>query len=80
MDLLWPEESGQKVGNRLSVALSTLRTALDPDEPAPSNHFVTSDRETVALNREHVDVDVEAFLRDAAAGLAPHQSGDVRRG
>jgi DNA-binding SARP family transcriptional activator len=77
MDLLWPEESGQKVGNRLSVALSTLRTALDPDKRAPSNHFVTSDRETVALNREHVDVDVEAFLRDAAAGLAPRQSGDV---
>jgi ATP/maltotriose-dependent transcriptional regulator MalT/DNA-binding SARP family transcriptional activator len=76
MDLLWPEEPGLKVGNRLSVAVSTLRTVLDPSKGFPANHFIISDRVTLRLDYDHIDVDIEAFLRDVAAGLSRARRGD----
>ena len=45
MDALWPEEDPLKVRNRLSVALSTLRTVLDPDKRFDPDHFVRADRD-----------------------------------
>ena len=76
MDLLWPEEAGEKVANRLSVALSTLRGVLGPAKPGSSNYFLVSDRETCRLDLEHVEVDVERFLKDVAKGLALARTGD----
>ena len=75
MDLLWPEEAGEKVANRLSVALSTLRAVL-PAKPGPGNYFVVSDRETCRLDLEHVEVDIERFLEDVAKGLALARNND----
>ncbi|HUC13235.1 MAG TPA: hypothetical protein VMS00_02165, partial [Acidimicrobiales bacterium] len=77
MDLLWPDELGPKVANRLSVALSTLRTVLDPAKRAPGNYFVGSDRDTLRLDSEHVEVDVSTFLDDALTGLARCRRGDT---
>uniref|UniRef100_UPI00196B5EFC AfsR/SARP family transcriptional regulator n=1 Tax=Cellulomonas endophytica TaxID=2494735 RepID=UPI00196B5EFC len=67
---LWPDEDPDRVGNRLSVLLSTLRAVLDPGRVHPPEHHVTGDRTTAALVVEHLDVDVERFLAGAAAGLA----------
>jgi DNA-binding SARP family transcriptional activator len=70
MDLLWPGEPPVKLANRLSVALSTLRSAFDPDKTAAGSPFIVADRDSVRLDLSRVGVDVEVFLAEAAEGLA----------
>lgn len=62
ISLLWPEEPADKVGNRLSVALSTARSVLTPPT-------VLAEGDTVRLNLDAVTVDVLAFLTRAQRGL-----------
>ncbi len=69
LEVLWPEEDPSRTMNRLSVALSTLRSVLDPDHTRATDRYLRADGDTVALDLGHVDVDVERFLADAAAGL-----------
>ena len=59
MELLWPGEDPAKLGNRLSVALTTLRTVLgrDPD-------VIRADADAVSLDLTRVAVDVERFLAE----------------
>jgi ATP/maltotriose-dependent transcriptional regulator MalT/DNA-binding SARP family transcriptional activator len=68
IERLWPGESGDKANNRLSVALSTIRTVLDPDRRHPPDRYVVADRDSVAVDLRHMTVDVERFLTDAARG------------
>ena len=75
MEALWPGEDPQKLGNRLSVALSTLRTVLDPERRFGAEHFVRADRDSIAIDPEAVLVDVEVFLHEAETGLSL-RSGD----
>jgi ATP/maltotriose-dependent transcriptional regulator MalT/DNA-binding SARP family transcriptional activator len=75
IEALWPEEDPALCANRLSVALSTLRGVLDPERRFDADHFVVSSAGAVSLHLEHVAVDLEAFLREAAAGLALHDEG-----
>ncbi len=70
MEALWPGEDTEGLGNRLSVALTTIRTVLDPEHRFAAEHFIRSDKESVALNIDAVDVDLEHFLTGAAEGLA----------
>ena len=77
MEVLWPDEHPEKVANRLSVALTTVRAVLDPDRALPQDHFVFADRETVALEPDRVDVDVERFLADGSAALELVRSGSA---
>jgi ATP/maltotriose-dependent transcriptional regulator MalT/DNA-binding SARP family transcriptional activator len=70
MDALWPSEDPQKLTNRLSVALSTLRTVLDPERRFAADHFVRADRDSIAINLAAVLVDVEVFLHEADTGLS----------
>ncbi|HEX6698585.1 MAG TPA: BTAD domain-containing putative transcriptional regulator [Solirubrobacteraceae bacterium] len=72
---LWPEEDPARCANRLSVALSTLRGVLDPDRRFAADRFVVSSAGAVSLDLDHVVVDLEAFLGEAAAGLALHDEG-----
>jgi DNA-binding SARP family transcriptional activator len=74
MEALWPDEDPAKLSNRLSVALSTVRTVLDPERRQPGDRFVTADKHVVAL--AHVPVDVEEFLAAAAAGLDRFARGE----
>ena len=74
MEALWPDEDPAKLSNRLSVALSTVRTVLDPDRRHPSDRFVMADKHVVAL--AHLPVDVEEFLAAAAAGLDRFARGE----
>lgn len=66
MEALWPEEDPSPLANRLSVALATARSVLDPDR---TDRFIAADRSTVALNLEAVEVDIERFLAEARAAL-----------
>lgn len=77
IEALWPDADGD-VGNRLSVALTTLRTVLDPSRLLPQDRFVAADRETVAIRLDHVSVDVEQFLVLVLRGDRSYRLGRVR--
>ncbi len=68
-DLLWPEVDPERSAGRLSVAMSTLRSVLDPDKRHETDHYLASAEGSAWLRREHLDIDVEQFLRRAAAAL-----------
>jgi DNA-binding SARP family transcriptional activator len=74
MDLLWPDEDPATLTNRLSVALSTVRRALDPARALPSNALVEAAGGALRLNLAAVDVDVETFLMTARDAIAAHRS------
>jgi DNA-binding SARP family transcriptional activator len=77
LDRLWPEEDPAKAGSRLSVTLSTLRAVLDPEKRFDAEHFVANDRAAAWIQLDHVDVDIEAFMADATAGLRSLSAGDT---
>ena len=64
-EAMWPEEDPEPLGNRLSVALSTIRKVLDPGRRHPPDHYVVADARTIALRIDHVDVDLIEFNRVA---------------
>lgn len=66
--LLWPGEPADKVGNRLSVALSTVRAVLGSRRGAAA-HSVVTEGDTVRLDLDVVTVDVLTFLDLAHRGL-----------
>jgi ATP/maltotriose-dependent transcriptional regulator MalT/DNA-binding SARP family transcriptional activator len=70
MEALWPEQDPRALSNRLSVALSTLRGVLDPEARHASDHFVSTSGDALVLQLGNVDVDVEAFLKQAGRGLS----------
>jgi DNA-binding SARP family transcriptional activator len=76
IEALWPEQDPARTGNRLSVALSTARTVLDPHHRVSSNHYIRADRSTMRLDHDHLELDVEGFLATARAGLDLHRSGE----
>ena len=76
IERLWPDEDPTKAGNRLSVALSTIRGVLDPERRHDNDHYLLADRESVSLNLGHVNVDVETFFQGAQRGLTLLRSGD----
>jgi len=78
LEAMWPDEPPERATARLSVALSTLRAVLDPDKAFPPDHYVVSASGALWLRRQHIVIDVEEFLAEAAAALAAHRSrGDA---
>ena len=75
MELLWPDDDPEKLSNRLSVALATVRTVLDPDKTHLAGHFITADNDAMRLDLDNVAVDVEDFLAGATAALALARQG-----
>jgi ATP/maltotriose-dependent transcriptional regulator MalT/DNA-binding SARP family transcriptional activator len=75
VEALWPGVDSAKSANRLSVALSTLRSVLAPGKRDNSDRYVRADRDAVTLLLEHVVVDVEEFLAEASEGLELHAAG-----
>jgi DNA-binding SARP family transcriptional activator len=76
MEALWPEDEPQLLANRLSVALSTLRSVLDPQRRFDAEQFVKADRESIVLDLNNVLVDVEVFLHEAETGLSLRAGGN----
>lgn len=68
LELLWPGEEPGRTGNRLSVALSTVRNVLDPDHAHPADYYVRADGDAITL--QNAEIDVNRFLVDATAGLS----------
>jgi DNA-binding SARP family transcriptional activator len=77
IEALWPSEDPARCANRLSVALSTVRGVLDPQRRFAPDRFVMSVGGAVALDLDHVEVDLEAFLRAATVGLALREEGRI---
>ncbi|HEY5989375.1 MAG TPA: BTAD domain-containing putative transcriptional regulator [Streptosporangiaceae bacterium] len=75
MEALWPEEDVERLANRLSVALTTVRAVLDPAKRYPPDHFLAGDKDAVRLNLANLPVDVEAFMALAERGLALDRAG-----
>ena len=63
---------------RLSVALSHLRSTLDPERRHGTDHFLRAGRDHLHLDLEHVAVDVVDFQRAAETALRAHRDGDPR--
>jgi DNA-binding SARP family transcriptional activator len=75
METMWPGEDPQKLANRLSVALSTLRAVLDPKRRFDVEHYVRADRDSIAIDLDAVLVDVDVFLYEAETGLSLRSDG-----
>ena len=75
-ETMWPEEDPEPLGNRLSVALSTIRKVLDPERRHPPDHYVVADAQTIALRLDRVDVDLITFLRIADRAIDLMAKGD----
>lgn len=65
-ELLWPDSDPARTAHRLSVLLSVVRTVLDPQHLWPVDHYLRADPIGLSLDREHIAVDAEGLLRDAA--------------
>jgi DNA-binding SARP family transcriptional activator/Tfp pilus assembly protein PilF len=76
-ELLWPDDEPQRTAHRLSVLLSVVRTVLDPAKAFPPDHFIKADLAGLSLVREHVGVDAEELLRDAAHAVQQARAGQV---
>jgi ATP/maltotriose-dependent transcriptional regulator MalT/DNA-binding SARP family transcriptional activator len=76
IESLWPDEDLEKTTHRLSVALSTVRSVLDPEKQFGPEWFVGADRNSVWLQTENVAVDVSRFLELAADALTRRGFGD----
>jgi DNA-binding SARP family transcriptional activator/predicted negative regulator of RcsB-dependent stress response len=73
--LVWP--NADAVGNRLSVALSHVRSVLDPGRRL-ADPVVVSDGGLVRLDLRHVSVDLVDFTEAARAALAAAKVGSAR--
>jgi ATP/maltotriose-dependent transcriptional regulator MalT/DNA-binding SARP family transcriptional activator len=74
-ETLWPDDESDAVANRLAVALSTLRTVLDPERTHPVDYYVQTDKGTVSLSG--LRADVEDFLAHTQEGLALRTAGNT---
>ena len=75
-EAMWPHEDPEPLGNRLSVALSTIRKVLDPERRHPADHYVVADARTIALRVEHAEVDLIEFNRVADLAIEFMAKGD----
>jgi DNA-binding SARP family transcriptional activator len=76
-ELLWPDEEPHRTAHRLSVLLSVVRTVLDPSHLWPADHHVRADLAGISLDVDHVAVDVEELMRDAAHATELIRDGAV---
>ncbi|MGH3044153.1 MAG: AfsR/SARP family transcriptional regulator, partial [Gaiellaceae bacterium] len=79
MEALWPEGDPAKLANRLSVALSTLRSVLDPERRYDQDHYVSAGKDVLALETGNLEIDIERFLVEAAAGFTLRADGALAR-
>ena len=68
-EALWPGEEPGPLGNRLSVALSTIRKVLDPGRRHPPDYYLVADARTIALRLDRAGVDLSEFLQVAGEGI-----------
>ncbi|HRN30167.1 MAG TPA: BTAD domain-containing putative transcriptional regulator, partial [Terrimesophilobacter sp.] len=65
MHELWPDIDPDRLANRFSVALSTIRRTLDPARQQPAQHYIATDGDTLRLNHTAVRLDIDEFYSSA---------------
>jgi ATP/maltotriose-dependent transcriptional regulator MalT/DNA-binding SARP family transcriptional activator len=78
IEALWPDEDPGPLGNRFSVALSTIRTVLDPERAYPPDQFIAADGSSLALVLDNIDLDLARFLGAVEDGRRLERAGDAR--
>jgi DNA-binding SARP family transcriptional activator len=53
-----------------------VRSVLDPDKRFDAEHFVKADGDSLRVDIDHVELDVDRFLFAADAALVEHRRGD----
>ena len=67
IDRLWGDDHAS--ASKLSVALATMRSVLDPDKRFDPDHFVQADAESIRCNPETINSDLRQFLTLARTAL-----------
>lgn len=62
MDVLWPDEDPGVLGNRFSVAVTVIRRSFDPERRLPTQHHLVTEGDSLRLDLDHLDIDLERFL------------------
>jgi DNA-binding SARP family transcriptional activator/tetratricopeptide (TPR) repeat protein len=75
LDALWPDDDRASSASKLSVSLTTARAVLDPSTRFGPDHFVAADRDSVWLERDNLQIDVDSFLATAHEGLRLRADG-----
>ncbi|GIF14591.1 AfsR/SARP family transcriptional regulator [Actinoplanes teichomyceticus] len=68
IDALWPEMTAAGAVNNLHVAVSTLRTFLEPGVARGASRYIVRSGPTYRLVTETMDLDVAAFAQTYRAG------------
>lgn len=76
-EAIWPN-SGPKVLGNVRYFVHVLREKLEPGRPkgAPSS-FIVAGKGGYAIDRDHVSVDADDFVRETEAGLAAFAGGEA---
>jgi ATP/maltotriose-dependent transcriptional regulator MalT/DNA-binding SARP family transcriptional activator len=75
-ELLWSGEEAASLANRLSVALSTVRTVLDPERRSGPDEYIAADGDTVSVRTDRLTCDLETFHASARGGHDLRRGGD----
>lgn len=67
IDRLWGDDSVSS--GKLSVALATIRSVLDPDKRFDADHFLQADGESIRCNSAVINSDLRRFLALAQTAL-----------
>ena len=70
LERLWPDDDPAKASSKLSVALATMRSVLDPDKEFGADHYVRAEGDAIVLDPLTVPTDIEQFLAGASTALA----------
>lgn len=62
MEVLWPGEPPEQLGNRFSVAITVIRRAFDPERQLPTQYHLITEGDSVRLDLDTLYVDLERFL------------------
>jgi ATP/maltotriose-dependent transcriptional regulator MalT/DNA-binding SARP family transcriptional activator len=78
IEQLWPDLPAvdqATLHRRLRVMVSTVRAVLDPDKRHGADHLVVTDRDTVALDLVHVELDLDRFHRQVEVAASADRAG-----
>ncbi len=70
LERLWPDDDPAKASSKLSVALATMRSVLDPDKEFGADHYVRAEGDAIVLDPDTVPTDIDQFLAGASTALA----------
>jgi DNA-binding SARP family transcriptional activator len=79
IERLWPGEDPAKVSGKLSVALATIRSVLDPDKRHPPDRYLRADGDAILVDDTAAPSDVDRFLQRADLALREHRRAPGQR-